>query len=226
MLLSMEEENDTMLKAVPKDKDIDNPPHRSDIIQPKDAAVSNTMVPIKHDVETLQKMTIITIRALVATAKLSTNGSKAVLIERYLARKQDETMEEEDNHLIDALMKWTAPAQREYLKLMNKPTSGNKEALVNRILCCMPIDKAMEIVRDYRESLVQSGKMDIDLDTTDKEIRAKAATLLVNKRLERKRKSDTVGGHQGDEDDSSSTKKGAYTSTKIAPPQERIWKYR
>ena len=226
MLLSMAEENDTMLKGVPKDKDIDNPPHRSDNIQTKDAAASDTMVPIKHDVETLQKMTIITIRALVATAKLSTNGSKAVLIERYLARKQDETMEEEDNHLIDALMKWTAPAQREYLKLMNKPTSGNKEALVNRILCCMPIDKAMETVRDYRESLVQSGKMDIDLDTTDKEIRAKAATLLVNKRLERKRKSDTVGGHQGDEDDSSSTKKGTYTSTKIAPPQERIWKYR
>ena len=80
------------------------------------------------------------------------------MIERYLARKQDETIREEDNHLINLLMKWTAPAQREYLKLMNKPTSGNKEALVNRILCCMPIEKAMEIVGDYRESLVQSGK--------------------------------------------------------------------
>ena len=150
----MEEENNTMLKGVQKDKDIDNPPHRSDTIQPKDAAFSDTMVPIKHDVETLQKTTIITIRALAATAKLSTNGSKAVLIERYLARMQDETLEKEDNHLIDALMKWTAPAQREYLKLMHKPTSGNKEVLVNRILCCMPIEKAMEIVGDYRESLV------------------------------------------------------------------------
>jgi len=122
----MEEVNNTILKWAQKEKDINNPPHRSDTNHTNEAAVIDTMVPIKHDVETLQKMTIITIRALVATAKLSTNGSKAVLIERYLARKQDETMEEEDNHLINALMKLTAPAQREYLKLMNKPTSGNK----------------------------------------------------------------------------------------------------
>ena len=222
----MEDENNTMLKGAQNEKDTNHPTNRSDTSHTKEVAAIDSRVPIQHNVESMQKMTIITIRALVATAKLSTNGSKAVLIERYLARKQDETMEEEDNLLIDALMKWTAPAQREYLKIMNKPTSGNKETLVNRILCCMPIEKAMETVRDYRESLVQSGKMDIDLDNNDKEIRAKAASLLVNKRLERKRKSDTVGGHQGDEDESSSTKKGTYTSTKIAPPQERIWKYR
>ena len=101
--------------------------------------------------------------------------------------------------------------------------SGNKETLVNRILCCMPIDKAMETVRDYRESLVQNGKMDIYFDNNDKEIIAKAASLLVNKRLERKRKSDTVGGHQGEEDDSLSTKRGAYTSTKIAPPPKNVF---
>ena len=164
-------------------------------------------------------MTIIAIRLLAATAKLSTNGSKAVLIERYLARMKDKKTEEEDNHLIDALVKWTALAQRAYLKLMHKPTSGTKEALVNRILCCMPIEKAMEIVREYRESLVLDGNMDIDLDTEDKEIREKAATLLIEKRLERKRKSDTVGVHQDDENDSLSTKKLHIHQQKYPPPQ-------
>ena len=52
----MAEENENMLKEVAKDKDLDSPTPRSDTIQPKDAAVSNTMVPIKHDVETIQKM--------------------------------------------------------------------------------------------------------------------------------------------------------------------------
>ena len=59
--------------------------------------------PIIHDDESLQKMTIITIRALAATAKLSTNGSKAVLIERYLEYMNEENGEMEDNILIDAL---------------------------------------------------------------------------------------------------------------------------
>ena len=92
----MEDENDTMLKGAQKEKDIDHPPTRSDTSHTKEAAVIESRVPIQHNVESMQKMTIITIRALIATAKLSTNGSKAVLIERYLARKQDETMEQEE----------------------------------------------------------------------------------------------------------------------------------
>ena len=61
-----------------------------------------------------------------------------------------ENGEMEDNILIDALMKWTAPVQRDYLKLMHKPTSGTKEALVNRIIGCLPIEKAVEIIKEHR----------------------------------------------------------------------------
>ena len=187
--------------------------------------------PIIHDDESLQKMTIITIRALAATAKLSTNGSKAVLIERYLEYMNGENGDTEDNIIIDALMKWTAPVQRDYLKLMHKPTSGTKEALVNRIIGCLPIEKAVEIIKEHRGYLKlqkhqTSSDMEVDSNEVDKEIRIKAAALLVKKRMtERKRKSDTAGVNVDDEDDSSATKKGAHAAPKVPPPQECIWKY-
>jgi len=76
----------------------------------------------------------------------------------------------------------------------NKPTSGTKDALVNRIIGCLSIEKAMEIVKEYREHLKTninqtSSDMDVDFDTEDREIRMKAAALLVKKRItEHKRK--------------------------------------
>ena len=85
---------------------------------------------------------------------------------------------------------------------------------MNRILGCIPIEKALEIVKEYRVYLattvsLASEDMELEEDATDIEERAEAATLLVFKRIKAKqRKSDTAGVIDVDEEDTSSKKKG------------------
>ena len=83
----------------------------------------------------------------------------------------------------------------------------------------------MEIIKEHRGYLKlqkhqTTSDMEVDSDGADKEIRMKAAALLVKKRMtERKRKSDTAGVNVDDEDDSSATKKGAHAAPKVPPPK-------
>ena len=197
-----------------------------------DKLTKDSVVPTTYNEDILQNMTIIKIRELAAGLNISTNGSKAVLIERYLEDIKGDNKKAEENLLMEALMKWSASAQREYLKMRNKPTSGTKEALVHRIIGCVTIEKAVEIIKGQREFLKikkkhKSSDMEVDEDMEDSTIKNRAAAMLVKKRItEKKRKSDTAGVSKEDEEESSATKKGAHAAPKVPPPQDCIWKYR
>ena len=48
---------------------------------------------------------------------------------------------------------------------MNKPVSGNKMVLAQRIMNCIPIDEAIKVVQEYRtwlDTKVTSEDMDVD----------------------------------------------------------------
>lgn len=98
--------------------------------------------------------------------------------------------------LEEGLMKWQHTVQKLYLAQLNKPVSGTKNVLVQRIMSCIHIDEAVKVVTEYRTWLdtkanpegmdkdVTIMKEDDDDDNTkltpEEEEKAKK---LVNKRL-------------------------------------------
>jgi len=90
------------------------------------------------------------LRQIAITRKIGTGGSKVELITRIMANVKEVPASVDKGILEEALMMWKQPVQKGYLARVNKPVSGTKTVLAQRIMNCIPIDEAVKVVQEYR----------------------------------------------------------------------------
>ena len=90
------------------------------------------------------------LRKIAFGRKIGRGGSKVELITRIMANVKEVPASVDKGILEEALMKWQQSVQKGYLARLNKPVSGTKTVLAQRIMNCIPIDEAVKVVQEYR----------------------------------------------------------------------------
>ena len=123
---------------------------------------------IQHETvseELLLAKTLKDLRKIAFGRKIGRGGTKVELITRIMANVKEAPTRVDKGILEEALMKWQQSVQKGYLARLNKPVSGTKTVLAQRIMTCISIEEAVKVVQEYRtwlDTKATSEDMDVD----------------------------------------------------------------
>ena len=155
---------------------------------------------IKEKEKEYMAMTVEKLREIARKTKISRNGGKAEIIRRLLDEASGREKSPEQVSLEGAIKSWSCAEQRDFLARMKKPNWGNKATMTERIMESVGIDESVEIVKEYRESLVtMTDAMDEEEDDSGSNDNYPKDVEMVSD--EKKRKRSTLPGNENISED-------------------------
>ena len=155
---------------------------------------------IKEKEKEYMAMTVEKLREIARKTKISRNGGKAEIIKRLLDEASGREKSPEQVSLEGAIKSWSCADQRDFLARMKKPNWGNKATMTERIMESVGIDESVEIVKEYRESLVtMTDAMDEEEDDSGRNDNYPKDVEMVSD--EKKRKRSTLPGNENISED-------------------------
>ena len=111
----------------------------------------------------LEKMTAEELKVMAKKRKLTYYGTQGELVQILLDDIGGSSKTKERIDLEEAMMDWTGSELKAFLMKKEKPYWGTKKVMMQRIIGCISIEEAVEIVKEYR-AIIEQREENFDED--------------------------------------------------------------